>query len=65
LLRIGASQVAANTPEKKALLAKRDELEEKIDKLKYEKAAIPPDEYKKQLQALLLDLAKTQAELDK
>jgi len=65
LLRIGASQIAASTPEKKALLAKRDELEEKIDKLKYEKAAIAPDEYKKQLQALLLDLAKTQAELDK
>ena len=39
LLRIGATQVAANTPEKKALLDKRDRLEEQIDKLKYEKAA--------------------------
>jgi hypothetical protein len=65
LLRIGASQVAANTPEKKALLEKRDQLEEQIDKLKYEKAAMPADEYKKQLQGLLIDLAKTQAELDK
>jgi hypothetical protein len=65
LLRIGASQVAANTPEKKALLEKRDGLEEQIDKLKYEKAAMPADEYKKQLQNLLIDLAKTQAELDK
>jgi len=65
LLRIGSSQAAANTPEKKALLAKRDELEEKIDKLKYEKAALSPDEYKKQLQVLLIELAKTQAELDK
>jgi hypothetical protein len=65
LLRIGASQVAASTPEKKALLEKRDELEERIDKLKYEKAAMPADEYKKQLQDLLLQLAKTQAELDK
>jgi hypothetical protein len=65
VLRIGATQIAANTPEKRALLAKRDELEEQIDKLKYEKAAIPPDNYKKQLQALLIDLAKTQAELDK
>jgi hypothetical protein len=65
LLRIGASQIAANTPEKKALLAKRDELEEQIDKLKYEKAATPPEEYKKQLQTLLIELAKTQAELDK
>jgi hypothetical protein len=65
LLRIGASQVAANTPEKKALLDKRDGLEEQIDKLKYEKAAMPADEYKKQLQTLLIELAKTQAELDK
>jgi hypothetical protein len=65
LLRIGASQVAANTPEKKALLEKRDGLEEQIDKLKYEKAAMPADEYKKQLQDLLIQLAKTQAELDK
>jgi hypothetical protein len=65
LLRIGASQVAANTPEKKALLEKRDSLEEQIDKLKYEKAALPADEYKKQLQDLLIQLAKTQAELDK
>jgi hypothetical protein len=65
LLRIGSAQVAANTPEKKALLEKRDQLEEQIDKLKYEKAAMGADDYKKQLQALLLELAKTQAELDK
>jgi hypothetical protein len=65
LLRIGASQAAASTPEKKALLEKRDGLEEQIDKLKYEKAAMPQDQYKKQLQDLLIELAKTQAELDK
>lgn len=65
LLRIGSAQVAANTPEKKALLEKRDQLEEQIDKLKYEKAAMPADDYKKQLQDLLIQLAKTQAELDK
>ncbi|HUA21920.1 MAG TPA: hypothetical protein VMB25_24410 [Bryobacteraceae bacterium] len=65
LLRIGSTQVEANTPEKRALLAKRDELEEQIDKLKYEKAAIAPDNYKKQLTALLIELARTQAELDK
>ncbi len=65
LMRIGQAQVAANTPEKKALLEKRDQLEEEIDKLKYEKAAMPADEYKKQLEDLLLQLAKTQAELDK
>lgn len=65
LLRIGSAQIAANTPEKKALLEKRDQLEEQIDKLKYEKAAMPADEYKKQLEDLLIQLAKTQAELDK
>jgi hypothetical protein len=65
LLRIGTAQIAANTPEKKALLEKRDQLEEQIDKLKYEKAAMPADEYKKQLEDLLIQLAKTQAELDK
>jgi len=65
LLRIGSAQIAANTPEKKALLAKRDELEEQIDKLKYEKAAMPADQYKKQIEDLLIQLAKTQAELDK
>jgi hypothetical protein len=64
LLRIGSAQVAASTPEKKALLEKRDAIEEQIDKLKYEKAAMPADDYKKQLQALLIELAKTQAELD-
>jgi hypothetical protein len=65
LLRIGSAQVAASTPEKKALLEKRDQLEEQIDKLKYEKAAMAADDYKKQLLDLLTQLAKTQAELDK
>ena len=65
LLHLGATQATANTPEKKALLARREELEQQIDTLKYEKAATPPEEYKKQLQILLLELAKTQAELDK
>jgi hypothetical protein len=65
LLHIGATQAAASTPEKKALLVRREELEQEIDKLKYQKAATPPEEYKKQLEALLLELAKTQAELDK
>ena len=65
MLHQGATQAAANTPEKKALLAHREELEQQIDTLKYEKAATPPEEYKKQLQILLLELAKTQAELDK
>jgi hypothetical protein len=65
LLRIGATQLAANDPAKRALLQKREELEVAIDSLKLQKAAMPTDQYRKQLQALLLDLARTQAELDK
>ncbi len=65
LLRLGQTQMAATTPEKKALLQKREDLEQQIDKLKYEKAAMPADYYQEQLRKLLLELAKTQAELDK
>jgi hypothetical protein len=62
---MGDSQTVAGTPEKKALLTHREELEAQIDQLKYQKASLPPEEYRKQLATLLFDLAKTQAELDK
>lgn len=65
LLRYGAAQKAASDPAKQALLAKKEELEQKIDVLKYNKAAMDPAEYKKQLTAALLELARVQGELDK
>ncbi len=65
LLRIGSIQKAAKDPAKQALLAKREELEAQIDQLKFQKAATPTDEYRKRISALLLELARTQAELDK
>ncbi len=65
LVRLGAASAIANNPEKKRLLDKKDQLEQQIDLLKYNKAALAPEEYKKKLTALLLDLAKTQQELDK
>ncbi|HZU25666.1 MAG TPA: hypothetical protein VFA04_09095 [Bryobacteraceae bacterium] len=65
VLRIDKSQAVANSPEKRALLAKKDELESLIDQLKYKKASIPADEYKTQVTDLLLQLARTQAEIDK
>ena len=65
LLRLGATQKAANDPAKRALLEKKEELERKIDTLKYQKAAMPVEDYKKQLSGALLELAKTQEELDK
>jgi hypothetical protein len=58
-------EAALKDPAKRALIAKKEDLEQQIDKLKYEKAAMPTPEYKKQLTALLLELAKVQAELDK
>jgi hypothetical protein len=65
LLRVGASQQAANDPAKRELLAKKEELEQKIDTLKYQKAAMDPADYKTQLTAALLELAKVQEGLDK
>lgn len=65
LIRLGSAQQAANDPSKRALLGKKEELEQKIDTLKYQKAAMDPADYKKQLTAMLLDLARVQEELDK
>ena len=65
LLRLGANQQATNDPAKRALLGKKDELEQRIDTLKYQKAAMDPQDYKKQLTDALVELAKVQEELDK
>jgi hypothetical protein len=65
LLRLGAAQKAANDPAKRALLDRKEELERKIDTLKYQKAAMSAEDYKTQLSSALLDLARVQQELDK
>jgi hypothetical protein len=65
LIRIGAAQKAFSDPAKRDLLAKKEELEQKIDTLKYQKAAMDRDDYTQQLTAALLELAKVQEELDK
>jgi hypothetical protein len=65
VVRLGANAAAARDPAKRALLDKKDDLEQQIDKLKYDKAALPADEYKRKLTALLLELARTQEEIDK
>jgi hypothetical protein len=46
------------------LIDKKEQLEQAIDKLKYEKAAMPAAAYRQQLTQLLLELAKTQEALD-
>jgi hypothetical protein len=65
LLRLGRAQQAANNPAKRALLAKKEELERQIATLRYRKAAMPSQDYKKQLTEALVELARTQEELDK
>jgi hypothetical protein len=65
VVRIGAAQAAMNDPAKRDLMAKKEELEQKIDALKYQKAAMDPGDYKQQLTAALLELAKVQGELER
>jgi len=60
----GTTTTAAS-PAKQKLFAKKEDLEAKIDRLKYQKAALAPDVYKQELGSLLLELARTQAEIDK
>jgi hypothetical protein len=65
MVRLGANAAAARDPAKRQLMEKKEDLEQAIDKLKYDKAAMPDQEYKKQLATLLVELAKTQEALDK
>lgn len=64
VMRFGSVQKVMADPAKQALLARKEQLEQAIDKLKYEKAALPADQYKRQLQQLLLELARVQAQID-
>jgi hypothetical protein len=65
VLRVGSAQRAAADPAKRQLIARREELELEIDKLKLEKAAMPLEDYRKKLTRLLVDLARVQEEIDK
>jgi hypothetical protein len=65
VIRPEAENAKNVSPEKQKLVAKKEDLEAKIDRLKYQKAAMPETEYKQQLTALLLELARTQAEIDR
>jgi len=64
-LKTGAAAATVTDPAKRALISKKDDIENRIDALKYQKSLMAPDEYKKQLTALLLDLARTQEGIDK
>ena len=65
VVRLGANAAAARDPGKKDLLAKKEDVEQAIEKLKYDKAAMPAAAYKQQLTQLLLELAKVQEAIDK
>lgn len=65
LLRYGSASAVVTDPAKRALIAKKDDVENRIDALKYQKSLMAPDDYRKQLTALLLELSRVQAEIDK
>lgn len=65
VLHTGSAVALAKDPEKQKLLKAKEEIEQKIDDLKYRKASMSVEDYRQQLGKLLVDLAKTQEELDK
>jgi hypothetical protein len=65
VVRLGANAAAAKDPAKKALLDQKEQIETAIDELKYQKAGMAADDYKKQLTRLLLELSRIQVEIDK
>jgi hypothetical protein len=65
LIHLGSVAGIAKDPAKQQLLKHKEEVESAIDELKYRKASMDVAEYRVELQQYLLDLAKTQAELDK
>ncbi len=65
LVRSGDTQKAAFDSTKRDLLTKKEEAERQIDLLKYQKAAMLQNDYEQQLKALLVGLARIQADLDK
>jgi hypothetical protein len=65
LVRMGTAAAAARDPGKQKLLAEKEQIEQQIDRLKAQKAGMPSEEYKKQLAALLLQLARTAEALEK
>ncbi len=65
LVRYGSTAAEVTDPAKRALVTKKEEIENKIDALKYQKDLMDAEDYRRQLTALLLDLARTQGEIEK
>jgi hypothetical protein len=64
LVRLGAARTAAADPAKRHLLEEKEQLERKIDTLKYQRAALSAEDYKRELTEALVELAKVQEQLD-
>ncbi len=65
VLHTGSAVAMAKDPAKQQLLKRKEEIESQIDELKYRKASMSVNDYRQQLGKYLVDLAKTQQELDK
>lgn len=65
LVRLGGDSQVASDPAKLALLKQKEQLEQRIDLLKYQRAAMSAEDYRTQLSQALVALAKVQQELDK
>ena len=65
VITTGAVQARYADPAKRKLLERKQEIETKIDELKYEKAALSQDAYRRRLQALLVELATIEEALEK
>ena len=65
IMRYGAAAAVVTDPAKRLLVAKKEDVENKIDALKFQKELMAPEDYRRQMQALLLELARTQNEIDK
>lgn len=65
LLRFGSASAVVTDPAKRELIAKKEDIENKIDALKYQKSLMAPEDYKRQLTQLLIELARAQEAIDK
>jgi len=65
LIRYGAAAAPVTDPAKRALVSKKEDIENRIDALKYQKDLMAPEDYKRQIAALLLELARTHEAIEK
>ena len=65
VVRLGSNAAAMRDPAKRPLIEEKEQIENAIDQLKYNKAGMDEADYKQQLTQLLIRLAKLQEALDK